>query len=272
MAKLGVRVDPVVLGDRREAEMTQRNVEITTEDGTSAASLHLPEGEGPWPAAILYPDAGGLRDTMRDMGERLTGLGYVTLVPDIYYRAGGFAPFDLPAAFDDPAEMARLMGLVRGVTAAMAIGDARAHVGFLTALPETTGDAVGTTGYCIGGRLSLLAAGSQGDRVAAAAAFHAGSLAPADEPASPHLLAGAMTATVYVGAATGDASFPPDQHDRLEQALTAAGVTHTIETYPAEHGFAVADNPHYDVAAAERHWEALANLFRTALSADAPGH
>jgi carboxymethylenebutenolidase len=74
-----------------------------------------------------------------------------------------------------------------------------------------------------------------------------------------------MTATVYVGAATGDASFPPDQHDRLEQALTAAGVAHTIETYPAEHGFAVPDNPHYDPAAAERHWEVLANLFSTSL-------
>jgi carboxymethylenebutenolidase len=245
--------------------MMQRNVEITTEDGTSTASLHVPEGEGPWPAAILYPDAGGLRDTLRNMAERLTSLGYVTLVPDIYYRSGGFAPFDLPSAFGDPAELERLMGLVRSVTADMAIRDARAQVGFLTALPETTGEAVGTTGYCIGGRLSLLAAGSQGDRVAAAAAFHAGSLAAADQPGSPHLLAGAMTATVYVGAATGDASFPPDQHDRLEQALTAAGVTHTIETYPAEHGFAVPDNPHYDPAAAERHWDALANLFSTSL-------
>ena len=245
--------------------MTQRNVEITTEDGTSTASLHVPEGEGPWPAAILYPDAGGLRDTLREMGERLTSLGYVTLVPDIYYRSGGFAPFDLPSAFGDPAEMERLMGLVRSVTADMAIRDARAQVGFLTALPETMGEAVGTTGYCIGGRLSLLAAGSQGNRVAAAAAFHAGSLAAPDQPGSPHLLAGAMTATVYVGAATGDASFPPDQHDRLEQALTAAGVAHTIETYPAEHGFAVPDNPHYDPAAAERHWEVLANLFSTSL-------
>ncbi len=246
--------------------MTQRSVEITTEDGKSAASLHVPVGDGPWPAVILYPDAGGLRDTLRKMGEQLAGLGYVTLVPDIYYRTGGFAPFDMPSAFSDPAELERLMALVHSVTADLAIRDARAYVDFLTSLPETSGAAVGTTGYCIGGRLSLLAAGSLGERVAAAAAFHAGSLAVADQPQSPHQLAGTMTATVYVGGATGDASFPPDQCERLEQALTAAGVTHTIEIYPAEHGFAVPDNPHYDEAAAERHWDVLSNLFSTALS------
>jgi len=72
-----------------------------------------------------------------------------------------------------------------------------------------------------------------------------------------------MKATVYVAGATDDASFPPEQRDRLDQALTEAGVQHTIETYPAAHGFAVPDNPTYDAAAAERHWDAMANLFRS---------
>ena len=47
--------------------------------------------------------------------------------------------------------------------------------------------------------------------------------------------------------------------------LTAAGVEHTIEFYPAAHGFAVPDNPPYDQKAAERHWIALQELFETAL-------
>ena len=49
------------------------------------------------------------------------------------------------------------------------------------------------------------------------------------------------------------------------EPLTEAGVTHTIETYPAHHGFAVADNPSYDEAAAERHWQAMEKLFGAAL-------
>jgi carboxymethylenebutenolidase len=245
--------------------ITQRSVEIATEDGSSPASLHIPEGEGPWPAVIMYPDAGGLRDSLRGMGEHMAGLGYVTLVPDFYYRSGGFAPFDLRTVFSDEGEQQRLMSLVSSVSADMTVRDARAYIEFLTSLPETAGDAVGTTGYCMGGRLSLIVAGNVGDQVAAAASFHGGNIASADDPESPHLLAGAITATVYVAGATDDASFPPDQRDRLERALSDAGVAHAIETYPAAHGFAVPDNPTYDPLAAERHWSALSSLFGASL-------
>jgi carboxymethylenebutenolidase len=246
--------------------VAQRSVEIVTEDGRCGCSLHEPEGSGPWPAVIMFPDAGGLRDTFREMGERMAGLGYVTLVPDIYYRAGGYEPFDLRTAFSDPAERDRLMKLMGSLKADMVVRDANACVDYLTALPEVAGDTVGTTGYCMGGRLSLIVAGQLGDRIAAAASFHGGGLASADDPNSPHLGANGMKATVYVAGATDDASFPSDQRDRLEQALTEAGVAHTIETYPAAHGFAVPDNPTYDVTAAERHWEAMRNLFSSSLS------
>jgi len=248
--------------------MTQRGVEIATQDGTSPGSLHIPDGEGPWPAVLMYPDAGGLRDTLRDMGQRMARMGYVTLVPDFYYRSGSYEPFDMRTLMSDPAQRDRLMGMVRGVTADMVARDAAAYVDYLISLPETSGRAVGTTGYCMGGRLSLLAAGRLGDRVAAAASFHGGNIAAADDPDSPHLLAGSLAATVYVAGATDDSTFPRDQLDRLEQALSAAGVTHTIETYPAAHGFAVPDNPSYDPIAAQRHWDAMVDLFGTAL---APG-
>ena len=248
--------------------MTQHSVEVATEDGKCPCSLHFPDGEGARPAVIMYPDAGGLRDTFREMGERLASLGYVTLVPDFYYRSGGYEPFDLRTAFSQPAERDRLMSLMGSVKPEMVVRDARTYVDYLTSLAETSGDAVGTTGYCMGGRLSLIVAGHLGDRVVAAASFHGGNLAAADDPNSPHLQAGTMRATVYVAGAKDDASFPPEQRDRLEQALTEADVQHTIETYPAAHGFAVPDNPTYDAAAAERHWEAMANLFRSSLTSD----
>ena len=66
--------------------MSQRNVEIQTGDGTCPASLSIPDGSGPWPAVIMFPDAGGMRDTMRQMGARLSGLGYDVLVPVFFYR------------------------------------------------------------------------------------------------------------------------------------------------------------------------------------------
>jgi carboxymethylenebutenolidase len=123
---------------------------------------------------------------------------------------------------------------------------------------------VGTTGYCMGGRISLLVAGHHPDRVGAAASFHGGRLADESDPDSPALVADRVRATVYVAAAENDELCPPEQLDRLAKAYTEAGVPHTIETYPGAHGFAVPDNiGRYDEALAERHWAALATLYRS---------
>ncbi len=241
--------------------MPQQTVLIRTDDGECSASLHIPAESGPAPGVIMYPDAAGLRDTFRSMGERLAGMGYVTLVPNIYYRSGDFPPFNISTLFSDPVERERLGAMTRTLNRAGVSNDAEAFIGFLTARDEVTGSAVGTTGYCMGGGLSLLAAGLQPHGVAAAASFHGGNLAADQNPDSPHLLASAIEAEIYVAAAQDDPSFPVEQLQRLDLALTDAGVGHVIETYPAGHGFAVPDNPTYDPSAEQRHWDALAQLF-----------
>jgi len=192
-------------------------------------------------------------------------MGYVALVPDIYYRAGDWAPFDMATAFSDGSERARMFGMIGALTNDRVIADAGAYAGFLLARPEVSGSAIGTTGYCLGGRMSLLAAGGLGDTLAAAASFHGGRLAVADDPSSPHLAADRITATVYVAGAEEDGSFTAEQAELLDRALSDAGVDHTVEFYPAHHGFAVADNPTYDAAASARHWEALSRLYGSRL-------
>jgi carboxymethylenebutenolidase len=117
----------------------------------------------------------------------------------------------------------------------------------------------------MGGRISLLVAGHFPERVAAAASFHGGRLAAEDDPDSPYLLAGQIRAALHVAAAENDDSFPPEQYQRLAQALDAAGVKYTMDTYHAAHGFAVPDNGTYDPAAAERHWNAMADLYAGSL-------
>jgi carboxymethylenebutenolidase len=191
-------------------------------------------------------------------------MGYVALIPDIYYRAGESAPFDVATLFTDKQERARLSSLTSVLTNDRIIADSGAYADFLLARPEVTGSAIGTTGYCLGGRLSLIAAGGLGRKIAAAASFHGGRLA-VDGPSSPHLSADRITATVYVAGATDDDSFTAEQAELLESALTDAGVGHTLEFYPAHHGFAVPDNPTYNTEANARHWEALHELYRAHL-------
>ena len=158
------------------------------------------------------------------------------------------------------------MGMMQGYSADMFVRDARALVDYLDSLAEKKTGGVGTTGYCMGGRLSLITAANLGAEIAASASFHGGNIAKEDDPDSPHHKAAAIKATVYVGGAIEDQSFPDEQKELLEKALTEAGVAHTIETYPAHHGFAVPDNGSYDEAAAERHWQALENLYGSVLS------
>ncbi len=245
--------------------MTRRSVEIETTDGTCPAVLCIPGGEGPWPGVIMFADAGGMRDSMRQMGDRLSALGYVVLVPDFYYRNGPYDPVDMRTAFSDKATAERIMGMMRAYTADLVVRDARAFVEYLDSLPEKKPGGVGTTGYCMGGRLSLIVAANLGGSVAAAASFHGGNLAKADDPDSPHRKAGDIRAAVYVAGAIEDQSFTDDQKDLLERSLTEAGVVHTIETYHAHHGFAVPDNASYDADAAERHWKATEQFLGSVL-------
>jgi len=242
-------------------------VQVPTPDGRSSGTLHLPDGDGPWPGVLVFPDAGGARETFRQFGDRLAGMGYAALVPDIYYRAGDWAPFDMATMFGDEQERARFVTLTSPLTNDGIVADARAYAAFLLARPEVAGQAIGTTGYCLGGRMSLVAASGLGPMIAAAASFHGGRLAVAGDPSSPHLGAGQVTATVYVAGAQEDQSFTAEQAELLDGALATAGVSHTVEFYPARHGFAVPDNPTYDEQASERHWQALHDLYRSSLPA-----
>ena len=246
--------------------MTQRTVEIETADGTCPAALSIPDGDGPWPGVVLYADAGGMRDTMRQMGDRLSGLGYVVLVPDFYYRLGPYEPVDMRTAFAEEASRNKIMGMMMTYTAELTVRDAAAFVDYLHSLPETAPGPLGTTGYCLGGRLSLIAAANLGDRIGAAASFHGGFLARADDPDSPHAHATGIAAVVYVGGAIEDQTFSEEQKELLETSLTDAGVVHTIETYQAHHGFAVPDNGSFDEAAADRHWKATEQFFGSAFA------
>ena len=240
---------------------------VTTPDGSCTVRLFTPDGEGPWPGVVMYPDAGGTRETLADMAAKLAGFGYAVLLPDVYYRHGDWAPFDMATAFNDDDERKRLMSMIGSITPDNMATDAAAFFDYLAGRPEASGNEFGTTGYCMGGRTSFVVAGRLPDRVAAAASFHGGGLVT-DGAESPHLRADQIQAAVYVGGAENDGSFTADHAEQLEKALTAAGVEHKIETYPAAHGYAVPDNRSYDADAAERHWRATREFFAANLAAD----
>lgn len=239
------------------------DVDIPTEDGVADAYLAHPADGRPHPGVLLYMDAFGLRPHLRAMADRLAGAGYTVLAPNSFYRSGRAPVVGLPEFIgpEDRSALFQEIGpLVRGLTPDLSMPDAGAWLRWLSARPETAAGPMGVTGYCLGARLALLTAGTYPDLVAAAAGFHGGGLAT-DDPNSPHLVAEHVRAELYFGHADQDHSMPSEQVDRLDKALTAAGLRHRGEVYPgAEHGYTQADTSSYDREADERHWAALLDL------------
>jgi len=238
---------------------------IRTVDGVCPSYLFRPAGDGCWPAVLMYMDGVGIRPAMLEVGERLATYGYLVLLPDLFYRSGPYAPMNAAQVFADPQQRQMLRDKFSAhISQAKVMSDTEAFLAYLGGHPNAKRGPVGVTGYCMGGRMALAAAGSYPERIAAAAAYHPGGLA-SDAPDSPHLLAPLIKARVYVGAASDDPSFPDDMKARLEAALSSAGVDHLMETYPARHGWVLRDAPAHDLAATERHYRTMVALFEAKL-------
>jgi carboxymethylenebutenolidase len=247
--------------------VTFESIEVDTGDGAMGTRVYRPEGAGPWPPVLFFMDGLGLRDALYAMAERLAAGGYVVLLPNLFYRAGTYAPFDPATVWGDDAERARVMQLVLAVTFDSAMRDVGALLREVDRLPGVKGAKVGCVGYCLGGLLAMQTSIAHADRVAAAASIHGGRLVT-DAPDSPHARAGQIRGELYVGVAELDQNFKAEHTERLRAALDAAGVRSTVEVYPqAGHGFAVPDLPVYDRGSAERHWQRVLALFERALPA-----
>jgi carboxymethylenebutenolidase len=242
-------------------------IDLKTRDGSCPSYVYRPTGSGPWPAVLVYMDGLGIRPAMLEVGERLATHGYFVLLPDLFYRSGPYEPMDPRTVFTDPDKRKVLMEkFFAFATQANIMSDTRSFLEYLATQPDVKAGGIGTTGYCMGGSMSLTAAGTYPDRIVATASYHGGRLAT-DSPESPHHLAPKIKSRVYIAGAIEDPSFPDDMKARLDDALTKAGVDHVIETYPAKHGWVFRDTPVFDAAASERHWQTLLALLDAKLKA-----
>ncbi len=253
--------------------VVEKNVTIQTPDGTCNAAWFHP-AEGKHPGVILWPDAFGLRPSMRDMGRRLAADGYAVLVPNPFYRVGP-GPFYETAAnvdFKDKATFAKIGPLMGSIGAAGAAEkDAIEFVKFIDAQPETDKSRkIGTQGYCMGGALVLRTAATVPARIGAGASFHGGGLVT-DKPDSPYLLAPKIKAQLLIAIAGSDDAKQPEAKDVLRKAFDDAHVPAKVEVFAEKHGWCVPDMPHddgapiYNQADAERAWKELLALYKTAL-------
>lgn len=258
--------------DLSAQQVTEKNVEIKTPDGTCDAAFIHP-ATGAHPAVIIWPDAFGLRPSMRDMARRLAMAGYTVLVPNPFYRVAKAPIWEDASKVNFQEVRPKLTPLMGSIQADGAVEkDASAFIAWLDMQKEVDRNKkIGTQGYCMGGGLVMRTAAAVPNRVGAGASFHGGGLVT-NNPNSPHLLAPRIKARMYFGIATNDDMQQPDAKVKLKEAFDTAKNPAEIEVYSmAQHGWCVPDmpaganGPIYKKDDAERAWTKLMALYKSAL-------
>ena len=219
--------------------MSGTMIEFPANGTTAGGYLAIPDG-GHGPGVVVLQEWWGLVPQIKGVCDRLAAEGFVALAPDLYH--GEMA---------EHTEMDKAGELMTSLPPDRAARDMSAAVDYLLSLDTTTGDAVGVTGFCMGGMLTLLIAAQEGNRVAAAAPFYGAPLGDSAPDWS------GLTAAVEGHLAENDDFFPPEAINALGAELREAGRDVVFHVYEGTgHGFANEENPlgTWNEAAAATAW------------------
>ncbi|WP_048644864.1 dienelactone hydrolase family protein [Nitratireductor soli] len=238
--------------------MHEKEVPVVTKHGRMPTFTVRPDGDGPYPVVILYMDAPGIREELRDMARRIAARGYYCALPDLYYRLGTIR-FDLPRR--DERMSAVVGACLRSLDNGGVNEDTAGLLAYLDGEMAAKADKVSCVGFCMSGRYAISLAAYFGDRFASAASLYGVGLVTEDE-GSPHRLLSQVRGELYFGIAETDTATPPETIAAMREALAASGVEHEIEIHPdSRHGYCFAAGRAYQPAAAEATWTKMFNLW-----------
>jgi carboxymethylenebutenolidase len=109
--------------------MVEKEILVRTADGEMTTFVVRPDGEGPFPVAVLYMDGVGYREQLKQNARRFAADGYYCVAPDLFYRSGPGHSFDftkIAAEGMGGAEAKRMMSVAASVTPDKAVADTRA--------------------------------------------------------------------------------------------------------------------------------------------------
>ena len=216
-------------------------VKFSSNGGQASGYLAIPE-KGTGPGVVVIQEWWGLVDHIKDVCDRFAAEGYVALAPDFYHGK----------TTKSPDEAGKLMMALRIDEAEKDLGGA---IQFLLAHQATTGNKVGTIGFCMGGALSLYAA-TKNPKVGACVVFYGGH--PNVKPDLPNLQAPVLG--IY---AERDGFVTPELVHQLERQLKELGKSVEVHIYPGvDHAFFNDQRPEvYDEKASADAWRRVLEFF-----------
>jgi len=251
--------------------MVEKEMPIRTADGDITTFVVRPDGDGPFPVAMLYMDGVGYREQVKQNSRRFAADGYYCIAPDLYYRVGERLSFDMSnmasGGLKGP-EAERMMAAAKSVTPENVVADTKAILAAIASDPAASSGPKVCVGYCMGARLALHVASALADEFVAASGIHPGALIT-DKPDSPHHDLEGVRGELYFAFAETDRTATPELIDEFREELHRNRIRGVVERLPGTmHGFAMADLPVYNRNAAEHHFERTLDLWRRNLSED----
>lgn len=198
-------------------------------DGKDASGYFASAGGGA-PGMVVIQEWWGVNDQIKGVADRLAGLGYHSLVPDLYRGK-------VTVEAEEASHMMQNLDFADAAT------DVRGAVEHL----KQSCPKVGVIGFCMGGALTVLAAVYA--KAADAAVCWYG--VPPEEAADTRTISMPFQGHF----ALEDTAFPPAQVDALEARLKEGNVAHEFYRYQAQHAFGNETGAHYNADAANLAWE-----------------
>jgi carboxymethylenebutenolidase len=240
--------------------LTAGEVKVPTKDGTMVAYRAMPAGRTNVPVILVVSEVWGAHEYIRDVARRFAKLGYYAIAPELFARAG------------DVSKIADTQAIMRDVVSktpdAQLMGDLDASVAFAKSEKADT-DKLGITGFCWGGRVTLMYA-AHNPNVDAAVAWYGrptGAYAPGDKSAQDVVAQiKAPVLGLYGGA---DDGIPNDAVEKFFASLKASGNARSeFVIYPdTQHAFHADYRPSYRKDKAEDGWKRATAWFKQHLGA-----
>jgi carboxymethylenebutenolidase len=216
-----------------------RTEAVTFPGGTGTMSGAYAAADKAKGAVLVVHENRGLTDHIKAVSGRLAGDGYTALAPDLLSRAGGTA-----GGPDATAALGQ-------ISTADLVTDLRSSLAELAR--RAPGTPLGVIGFCFGGGMVWQLLGSGPSDLAAAVPFYG----PA--PDNP-TFTGSRAAVLGIFAEK-DARVNAGR-EKLEAALTAAGLTHELITLPGvDHAFFNDTGPRYNQPAAAQAYQKVLGWF-----------
>ena len=216
------------------------------QDMATYISHPAPSEGNSFPAIIVVMEAFGVTRHIEKVCDEFARHGYVAAAPSLYHREHPNAKL----GYDEIPAVMQYMGNLRDDGL---IEDINETIDYLQHRYQRTGGRkIGIVGFCVGGRITYLAATSCPGLSAASVYYGGNILVPFGDGPAPIDRTGQIKIPVMGNFGGKDENPSTANVATIEEKLKAAGVTYDFKSYSdAGHGFNCDERPDYNESAAK---------------------